>query len=346
MSGHSSLARTVAAFAAGAAALLVLASIAAWYLGAPPPAAPGREAAGESAAFDSEPISPLPQTVEVNAAKAALGAKLFHDTRLSHDDSIACASCHKLDQAGIDGRRTAVGIGGQTGAINTPTVFNSGFNFRQFWDGRAASLEDQAAGPVHNPAEMASSWDEVAAKLRQDHYYRNAFGHLYAGGVAAAAIKDAIAAFERSLVTPDARFDRWLRSDKSALGERELRGYRLFKDFGCASCHQGVNIGGNLYAGLGVFGNFFADRGKDGPEDQGRFTVTGREADRHFFKVPSLRNVARTAPYFHDGSVRTLDEAIRLMAKYQLGRELTREETALIAEFLGALTGSYQGEPL
>jgi cytochrome c peroxidase len=346
MAGHFSLAKTAAAFAVAAAALLVLAAIAAWYLRTPlPPMATAPEAGVEGAAFNPEPISPLPRAVALDADKVALGAKLFHDTRLSHDDSIACATCHKLDQAGIDGRPTAVGIDGKVGAVNTPTVFNSGFNFVQFWDGRAPSLEEQAAGPVHNAIEMGSGWQEVIGKLNQDRYYRNAFGHLYAGGVTAAAIKDAIATFERSLVTPDSRFDRWLRGEKT-LSERELRGYALFKDFGCASCHQGINVGGNFYAGLGVFGKFFLDRGKDAPEDQGRFNVTGKEKDRHFFKVPSLRNVARTAPYFHDGSIRTLPEAIRLMGKYQLGRELSQEEVGLIADFLATLTGKYQGENL
>jgi cytochrome c peroxidase len=345
MAGQRSLAKTAAAFAAAAGALLVLALLAAWYLHTPLPPMAAAPAEVEAAAFDSEPISPLPKTMALDAEKVALGARLFHDPRLSHDDSIACASCHKLEQGGVDGRATAKGIGEQVGKINTPTVFNSGFNFAQFWDGRAADLEEQAAGPVHNPTEMGSNWPEVIGKLKQDGYYRNAFDHLYRGGVTGAAIQDAIATFERSLVTPDSRFDRWLRGEKT-LNERELRGYALFKDLGCASCHQGVNVGGNFYAGLGVFGKFFADRGKDAPEDQGRFNVTGKEADRHFFKVPSLRNVARTAPYFHDGSVRTLKEAIRLMGKYQLGRELAAEEVDLLAEFLETLTGKYQGESL
>ncbi|HEX8961816.1 MAG TPA: cytochrome-c peroxidase [Rhodocyclaceae bacterium] len=344
MASHRSLPKTAAAFAGAAIALLVFALVAAWTMRTPlpPMAVPP---ADEGAAFDAEPITPLPQAVPLDPEKVALGARLFHDTRLSHDDTVACASCHKLDQAGVDGRRTALGIGGQVGTVNAPTVFNSAFNFVQFWDGRAASLEEQAAGPVHNPLEMGSDWPEVIGKLNEDHWYHNTFGHLYAGGISAAAIKDAIATFERSLVTPDSRFDRWLRGEKT-LSDRELRGYALFKDLGCASCHQGVNVGGNFYAGLGVFGNFFADRGKDAPEDQGRFNVTGKEADRHFFKVPSLRNVARTAPYFHDGSVRTLSEAIRLMGKYQLGRDLSPAETALIADFLGTLTGKYQGESL
>ncbi|HEX8987198.1 MAG TPA: cytochrome-c peroxidase [Rhodocyclaceae bacterium] len=343
------LAKTAAAFAAAVIGLLALVLAIVWRVGSPSPPAPAPAAPADAlagAAFNPEPVAPLPQSLPLDADKVTLGAKLFHDTRLSHDDSVSCATCHALDHAGVDGRRTAIGIGGQVGAINTPTVFNSGFNFRQFWDGRAPTLEEQAAGPVHNPAEMGSNWPEVIGKLSEDHYYRNAFGHLYAGGVSAAAIKDAIATFERSLVTPDARFDRYLRGERNALSEREMRGYRLFKELGCASCHQGINIGGNLFAGLGVFGDFFADRGKDAPEDQGRFNVTGQPADRHFFKVPSLRNVARTAPYFHDGSMATLEDAVRAMGRYQLGRELSQEEIALIVEFLGTLTGNYQGEPL
>lgn len=328
-------------------ALLVLAAVAAWYMQSFAPAIAEAPSAGDdSGAFDPEPLAPLPRSVDLDAAKVALGARLFKDGRLSHDDTVACATCHDLGRAGIDGRRTAVGVGGKVGTVNTPTVFNSGFNVCQFWDGRAPTLEEQAAGPVHNPIEMASDWPEVVGKLGQDRSYRNEFGHLYAGGVSSAAIKDAIATYERSLITPDSRLDRYLRGDRGALDDRELRGYRLFKDLGCASCHQGINVGGNFYAGLGVFGDFFRDRGKDGPEDQGRFNVTGKEDDRHRFRVPSLRNVARTAPYFHDGTVPTLEEAIRLMGKYQIGRDLSGEEIGLIAAFLQTLTGNYQGHPL
>ncbi|MDD5247473.1 MAG: cytochrome-c peroxidase [Rhodocyclaceae bacterium] len=347
MAKNGSPATTIAVFTLAGIALLVLTLLAAWYLQSPAPSAAAAPRAGiDSVAFDAEPLSPLPQSVALDADKVALGAKLFDDPRLSRDDSIACATCHPLDHAGSDGRRTARGIGGKVGAMNTPTVFNSGFNVCQFWDGRAASLEEQAAGPVRNPAEMGSDWPEIVGKLSQDRFYRNAFGHLYAGGVSAAAVRDALATFERSLVTPDARLDRYLRGDKAALDERESRGYRLFKDLGCASCHQGINVGGNFYAGLGVFGNFFGDRGKDAPEDQGRYNVTGQETDRHRFRVPSLRNVARTAPYFHDGSVPTLEQAIRLMGKYQLGRDLSDDEIGLIAAFLETLTGNYQGRPL
>jgi len=329
-----------------AGAVLIVLAVAAWHLRTPGEEKAAASAGIDSAAFNAEPISPLPLRVALDADKVALGARLFADVRLSHDDTIACATCHKLDGAGNDGRRTAVGIGGQIGAVNTPTVFNSGFNFCQFWDGRANSLEEQAAGPVHNPAEMGSDWPEVLAKLRLDKDYGAAFARSYADGLTGANIADAIATFERSLVTPDARFDRYLQGETAALDAREIRGYRLFRELGCASCHQGVNVGGNFHAGPGIFGDFFRDRGKDGAEDQGRFNVTGKEGDRHKFRVPSLRNVARTAPYFHDGSVPTLEEAIRLMGRYQLGHELSREEVGLVAAFLSTLTGSYQGRPL
>lgn len=342
------LATTAIAITLAGVALAILVVVLAWPVD---PTVPAGNISVSSAdiggvAFNTEPISPLPQRIVGDAEKVALGNKLFHDTRLSRDNTIACATCHKLNAAGIDGRRSAVGIGGQVGTVNTPTVFNSGFNFRQFWDGRAADLEEQAAGPVHNPAEMGSDWPEVLGKLGQDPAYRTAFGRLYADGLSGANIQDAIASFERTLITPDSRFDRYLRGEKAALGERELHGYRLFKELGCASCHQGTGIGGNFYAGLGIFGNFFADRGKDAAEDQGRFNATGKEGDRHRFKVPSLRNVARTGPYFHDGSVETLQEAIRIMGKYQLGRALADDEIELIAAFLASLTGNYQGHPL
>ncbi len=305
--------------------------------------APGR---GAEAAFGKEPITPLPRKVDADPAKVALGRRLFFDARLSHDNSLSCASCHDLARGGADGRARAIGIGGSIGPVHTPTVVNAAFNFRQFWDGRAGTLEEQAAGPVHNPKEMASAWPEVVAKLSDDPDYRTVFARLYRDGIGGPAIQDAIAAFERTLVTPDSRFDRYLRGDKAALSEREAKGYQRFKDLGCAACHQGVNVGGNLYESLGIFGNYFADRGGEEPADQGRFNVTGREQDRHRFKVPSLRNVALTAPYFHDGSVRELRQAIRLMGRYQLGLELTDGEIALIEAFLGTLTGTYEGKPL
>lgn len=332
------------------AAIFVLAIIAAavaWHFSrrAVLPVSSGLPAEVMTAAFDREPIAPLPDNTDLDPRKVALGERLFHDARLSADDTLSCASCHALDKGGADRTAHSAGIGGALGKINAPTVFNSGFNFRQFWDGRAASLEEQAAGPVHNPIEMGSSWPQVLAKLKRDRSYPAEFAELYPGGLQSHNIQDAIAAFERSLVTPS-RFDRFLRGEQGALDAVEQAGYLLFKNYGCTACHQGVNVGGNMYQSLGIFGNFFADRGKDAPEDQGRYNVTRREEDRHSFKVPSLRNVALTAPYFHDGSVARLEEAIRFMGRYQLGRELDEDEVGRIAAFLKSLNGAYRGKPL
>jgi cytochrome c peroxidase len=285
----------------------------------------------------NEPIQPLPE-VHLDPNKVALGKRLFHEPRLSHDDTIACASCHAMDQGGVDRRRFSKGVGGAVGGINAPTVFNSGLNFRQFWDGRAASLEEQADGPVHAAPEMASSWPEAIAKLKQDHEYQRAFATLYPQGMTAETMKDAITTFERSLVTP-ARFDRYLRGDAAAITAEEKQGYELFKSYGCIACHQGVNVGGNMFQYFGVMGNYFQDRGNITEADYGRYNVTKKEQDRFMFKVPSLRNVALTPPYFHDGTAQTLDEAVTVMAKYQLGRTMPDNDRRLIIQFLHSLTG-------
>lgn len=286
-----------------------------------------------------EPIKPLPLKLTLDARKVELGKALFHDKRLSKDNSIACASCHDLAKGGADGKPTAVGIGGQVGPINTPTVLNSSFNFRQFWNGRAATLEEQAAGPVHNPGEMGSNWDEVLAKLRQDAALVGKFTALYRDGLKPANIQDAIATFESSLVTPS-RFDRFLRGDLKAINENEARGYQLFKTYGCVACHQGVNVGGNMYQQFGVMDEYFKVRGKPITEaDLGRYAVTKLESDRYVFKVPSLRNVELTAPYFHDGATRTLEEAVDVMFRYQLGRTAPASDKNLIVQFLKTLTG-------
>lgn len=286
-----------------------------------------------------EPIKPLPLKLTLDARKVELGKALFHDKRLSKDNSIACASCHDLAKGGADGKPTAIGIGGQVGPINTPTVLNSSFNFRQFWNGRAATLEEQAAGPVHNPGEMGSNWDEVLAKLRQDAALVGKFTAVYKDGLKPANIQDAIATFESSLVTPS-RFDRFLRGDLKAINENEARGYQLFKTYGCVACHQGVNVGGNMYQQFGVMDEYFKVRGKPITEaDLGRYAVTKLESDRYVFKVPSLRNVELTAPYFHDGATRTLEEAVDVMFRYQLGRSAPASDKSLIVQFLKTLTG-------
>jgi len=290
-----------------------------------------------------EPIHPIPRTIELDSRKVVLGGRLFHDSRLSADSTVSCASCHNLHRYGADNVARSVGVGGAKGDANTPTVFNSGLNFRQFWDGRAETLEDQIDGPIRNPAEMGSDWPQILNKLRADPDYTAQFSAIYATGMDSRTIKDAIATFERSLITPDCRFDRYLRGDSHAITAAEKEGYRLFKQNGCSSCHQGVLAGGNMFEKFGVVADYFADRGRIVRADLGRFNITGQEDDRYTFKVPSLRNVARTAPYFHDGSAKTLKEAVSVMAKYQLGRQLSADELGLIVQFLETLTGEYSG---
>jgi cytochrome c peroxidase len=286
-------------------------------------------------------VTPLPAALPLDARKIELGWRLFHDTRLSRDASVACATCHDLSRAGIDGRPLAVGIDGRVGERNSPTVFNTAFNFRQFWDGRAATLEQQAAGPVHNPLEMDSNWAQVLGRLGRDARYQRDFRAIWPDGVTADNIQQALAEFQRSLITPDAPFDRFLRGDASALDPLAQRGWQRFRELGCIACHQGINLGGNMYAHLGVMGDFFADRGRPVVKgDLGRYNVTGREQDRHVFKVPGLRNVAVTGPYFHDGSVATLEEAVVIMARYQLGVTLSGEDKAALVAFLKSLTGT------
>lgn len=289
----------------------------------------------------TEPISPIPRSLPLDARKVALGKRLFHDRRLSRDNMLACSSCHDLAKGGADGQARSLGADGRRADRNAPTVFNSVFNFRQFWDGRAAGLEDQIDGPLENPKEMASSWLEVMQKLGADEDYQAAFGALY-GGLEPRYVKNAIAEFERSLLTPGSRFDRHLEGDRTALTGDELRGYQLFKSYGCIACHQGVNVGGNLYEHLGVVHEYAAQGAKAVALDTGRMAITGDPADMLVFKVPGLRNVARTAPYFHDGSVPTLEQAVTLMGQYQLGVAIPAADVALIVKFLHTLDGHYE----
>jgi cytochrome c peroxidase len=230
--------------------------------------------------------------------------------------------------------------------INSPTVFNSSLNFVQFWDGRAATLEEQVEGPVHGHVEMDSNWPDVIRKLSEDKTYPAQFKAVFGGGITADNIKQAIAEFERSLLTPNSRFDRYLRGDASAITEDEKYGYQMFKHYGCVSCHQGAAVGGNMYQTLGIMGDYFKDRGNVTKADYGRFNVTGLGEDRYLFKVPSLRMAVLTAPYFHDGSKETLEDAIEAMAKYQLGRKIPDEDIRRIEAFLYTLVGEYNGVSL
>jgi cytochrome c peroxidase len=289
--------------------------------------------------LDREPLEPLPETPSFERGAARLGAKLFNDTRLSSDGTIACSSCHDLMKGGDDGRVRSVGVGKRTGVINAPSVFNSSLNFVQFWDGRAKTLEEQIDGPITHPAEMGTSWNDVVAKLKRDPDYEKGFAAQYSDGITAANVRSSIATFERTLLTHDAPFDRWLRGDKDALSSTQKAGYALFKSVGCVACHQGRNVGGNMFQRFGVLGDYFADRGNVTEADQGRYNVTKDDSDRFVFRVPSLRNVEHTAPYFHDGSAQTLVQAVQTMVKYQLGRNLSDAQIASIVEFLKSLSG-------
>lgn len=279
---------------------------------------------------------PLPQTVDYDREKALLGKKLYHDTRLSKDNTISCASCHILNMGGVDRSPTSVGIKGQIGPINAPTVYNARFNFVQFWDGRAKDLQDQAGGPVENPIEMGAKFEEVIPVIAKDPMYAQLFDRLYDGEISKATITHAIAEFEKALVTPNSRFDRFLRGETSALTGVEKKGFELFVSKGCASCHNGVNLGGNLYQKAGVFDKF---PDVDGQSFQGRYAVTKDERDRYFVKVPTLRNISRTAPYFHHGKTADLLTAIQQMAYYQLGLALSMEDARRIEAFLLTLDG-------
>lgn len=284
----------------------------------------------------SEPVHPLPPMPELDPGRVALGRRLFHDPRLSGSGATSCATCHQLGSGGDDGRRYSLRASGAPAPVNTPTVLNAALHFRWSWNGRAGSLEEQVALAGHE--ELGLEPAEMAARIAQDAAYRAAFQETYGRPIDPEAMVDALVVFQRSLLTPS-RFDRYLAGDERALTDAEREGYALFKNLGCAACHQGVGVGGNMFQRFGVLGDYFADRGDPTDADLGRFAVTGREEDRHVFKVPSLRNVALTAPYFHDGSTATLDEAIRVMARYQLGRDLADDEVAGLAAFLATLTG-------
>jgi cytochrome c peroxidase len=301
--------------------------------------------AGVAPQFQNELVQPLPAKLDLDVRKVALGNKLFHDKRLSKDNTLSCASCHDLAKGGTDQAQYSTGVGQKLGGINSPTVFNSAFQSVMFWDGRAPTLEAQADGPVNNPDEMASNWQETIPKLQQDAELTAAFNAVYPQGYSKETITEAIAMFERSLLTP-ARFDNYLRGQTDAITAAERRGYELFKEHGCACCHVGKALGGQSYEPLGRAANYFADRGKPTPADDGRFSVTKNEADRHKFKVPTLRNVAITFPYLHDGMTSDLAQVVKLMAKYQNGDDLAAADNTSIVAFLHTLTGTYDGKPL
>ena len=285
---------------------------------------------GELWANDS--LEPLPRSIQYDREKAKLGKRLFFDPRLSKDGTVACVSCH-TPYSGADNRAFSIGIHGQKGHINSPTVFNSAFNFRLTWNGSAKNLKEQVRMPVHNPVEMAMDETRINRYLTQTPSYDKAFRRIYHRPANFEDMSDAIAEFERALITPDSRFDRFLRGEVE-LTPLEKRGYRLFKRLGCITCHNGINLGGNSFQKMGLINRYTWQAGN--PD---RYSLTRNPSDKNVYRVPTLRNIALTAPYFHDGSAPTLEVALKKMAYHNLGFDLTTEEIKALAAFLETLTG-------
>ncbi len=276
-------------------------------------------------------ITPIPEKIDFDLKKAQLGKKLFVDKRLSINNTISCASCHILNEGGDDNLVSSIGVNNSIGNINAPTVFNAIFNFRQFWDGRAKNLEEQAQGPIENPIEMAHSFDVLIKELNNTNY-KEEFLSIYNDGITKKNIANAITEFEKTLITPNSRFDKFLKGDLTAITKYEREGFELFKNKGCITCHHGINVGGNLYNKFGVI---FDAKSKN----LGRYNLTKNEEDKYFFKVPSLRNIEFTAPYFHDGRYYDLTKTVKEMALVQLGRSISPDEIEKIVAFLKTLSG-------
>jgi cytochrome c peroxidase len=292
-----------------------------------------------------EPIDPIPLEMNEDPARVDLGRRLFEDVRLSRDKDRSCATCHPLDGYGMDGQPRARASGDVRIMRNTPSIFNVRFNLFYNWDGKFETLAALDDFVVQDRALMGNSWPELLATLQADRSYVEQFGHTYPEGISRPAVLDALEVFVRSLTTPNSRFDKYLRGDANALSASELRGYKLFKSYGCIACHQGMNVGGNLFQKFGVFPRDLSKPNVSESPDQGRYAVTKDLLDREVFRVPSLRNVAVTAPYFHSGRAATLEDAVDTMARVQLGRTLSREEISLIVQFLATLTGEVRNRP-
>ncbi len=282
----------------------------------------------------TEPISPIPLHPVYDHKKAKLGKKLFYDTRLSRNNTVNCATCHILQVGGDDNAQFSTGINGSIGSINSPTVLNAKYNISQFWDGRAKDLQEQAMGPVQNPVEMGYNFPDLIKRLKQDKELLAQFKEIYKDGITKYTITDAIAEFEKALTTPNAPFDKYLRGDKNAISKDAKEGYKLFKKLGCIACHNGINLGGNLYQKVGVYYTFSTQ-----VKSLGMMSLTGNVIDKNYFKVPTLRNISQTAPYFHSGDIQTLKEAVEVMGKMQLGIDLSKDQVDKIIKFLKTLDG-------
>jgi cytochrome c peroxidase len=291
---------------------------------------------------EEEAVTPVVSAENLDPKKIELGRRLFQDARVSGDNTLSCASCHHLDRGGDDHRPHSLGSDGQPLDFNAPTIFNATLNYRLNWRGNFRTIEEQNEAVLRDPRLMNTSWEQLLPKIGADRNYRSAFVAIYGTGPERSSVLDAFATFQRSLLTPNAPFDEYLRGAQDAITANQQRGYQLFKSYGCVACHQGRNLGGNLLQKFGIFADPFAGRATT-EGDLGRYSVTHLESDRQVFRVPSLRNVAVTAPYFHDGRTGSLTEAVDTMARIQLGRELPQQDRDLIIAFLDTLTGEYQG---
>ncbi|AJQ97901.1 cytochrome-c peroxidase [Gynuella sunshinyii] len=294
------------------------------------------------AATRSEPIEPIKPVQSINLGMVELGKKLYFDPRLSKSGFISCNSCHNLSMGGTDNLTSSIGHNWQQGPINAPTVLNSSMNVAQFWDGRAADLQAQAGGPIANPGEMASSHTLAVDVLQSIPEYVMEFEQVFGSDkITIDEVTQTIAEFEKTLVTPNSRFDKWLLGDNSAINQEELAGYNLFKNSGCTACHNGAAVGGRSFQKMGLVAPYQTTNTAEGLS-----AVTGKDADRMKFKVPTLRNVALTYPYFHDGAAGTLGEAVEIMGQIQLGKTFSDTENAQIVAFLKTLTGEQPSFPL
>jgi cytochrome c peroxidase len=293
---------------------------------------------GQGLAEERQAVFPLPSPPTLDPAKLELGKKIYNDKFFSRNGQLSCASCHDFTKGGADGLVTYKSLDKSPGYINTPTVFNAGLNFKQFWNGRVPNLEEVIDTHIYDATVFNNEWPDVISAAQRNAELTANFSRVYTDGITEINIKDALIAFLYSLLTEDAPFDLYLKGNKNALSEEAKKGFQLFKNYGCITCHQGPNIGGNLYERLGIYKDFFEGRTPN-KTDLGLYAATGKEEDKHVFKVPSLRNVQLTAPYLHDGSAATLDDVVKIMGVYQVGQTIPDYEVPLIVKFLESLTG-------
>ena len=300
-------------------------------------------------AYAQHALQPIPDSLATDIRKVTLGRKMYNEARVSLDGTLSCATCHVIDKGGADSRgtRTSEGIYGQFGGINAPTVLNAAFNVEQFWNGRAHTLADQAAGPPVNPVEMGDqTWEQICERLKEDASLVAEFQSIYPEGITQATVTDAIAEYEKTLITPNDRLDQMLKGDENALTEKEKKGLVAFMDNSCAVCHVGKTLGGQSFETLGIYEDYYAAREQSNPDivynddDKGLAGFTGDTTDLHRFKVPGLRNISKTSPYFHDGTQATIEDAVRAMFRFELGvKEAPESDVASISAFLRTLDG-------